>query len=56
MVGTGFERHVGGRATSQITGRAQRMNFGMGPASARMPALADDDTLARNHAADTGIG
>ena len=56
MMAAGFERHVGSSALSRNAGRLQRMHFGVRLAGTLVPAFANDDAIAHDDAADTGIG
>jgi len=56
VVRTGFQCHVGARATCTFARRAQGEHFRVRFACASMPAFADDFIAVRDHAADARIG
>ena len=56
MVTARFEGDISRRTNGSGRRRLQRMNFGMRLARAQMPALANDDAVANENTANTGIG
>ena len=56
VVAAGFQGDVGGGTAGLVASLAQSMHLGMGLAGADMPAFADNDPIADDNAADTGIG
>ena len=56
VMGTGFERDIGRRATRPLAGLLQRQHFGMGLAGPPVPAFAHHLAIPHDDAAHTRIG
>lgn len=55
MVAAGFERDIDSGATRLLASRQKGVDFGMLTAGPHMPTLTNDQSVANDDAADTGI-
>jgi len=56
VMAAGFEGDIDGRPGDRFRGAADRVDFGVGPAAALVPALADDPAVPDDHSADERVG